>query len=436
LATERGRSDGHPRWWPFPHPQSVSRQGDRPEESGPHGSYCVGQEHLLPYRKTDAPNTSSSAAGLVGEAATCRATSGHNLVMQGNIRSPSHADLVADLRIVREKGLGQLRRYQTPALTLACELRGYATDEANRPASVEALIKQAVLKVGGGKSGEAAEYTFGVVTGTRLWNPADRRKSAASTIGVSVERFRKGYEPHLIEQVAEGVLSLLHDQVHVQVAEDAEFPEPAASEAEILLARKLHQAGVVEFCLSRADYHHTLAQFMEQARASIVMVAMSLKSKGAENEVIEVFRKSLGKWPQFRIIVSLLNPDSPACHVGSLVLGVSQQLLYAEIEAMSADLIELKNSLNEHEANRLYLLRHNVLPGFSGILLDDGLPTAQLQIEAKLYAAPRSDSYGFTLKPTGELYERQRRAYYRILQDADPFPADANRPVLPIDLNN
>jgi hypothetical protein len=75
-----------------------------------------------------------------------------------------------------------------------------------------------------------------------------------------------------------------------------------------------------------------------------------------------------------------------------------------------------------------------VIPSFSGILIDDGLPSAQLQTEAKLYDAPRSDSYGFTLVPGGQFYERQRLAYYRIIRDAEPFPYDAERPILAIEL--
>lgn len=40
----------------------------------------------------------------------------------------------------------------------------------------------------------------------------ERRKAAAKAQGVSTERFRKGYEPMLIEQVAEGILAACHER--------------------------------------------------------------------------------------------------------------------------------------------------------------------------------------------------------------------------------
>lgn len=101
---------------------------------------------------------------------------------------------------------------------------------------------------------------------------------------------------------------------------------------------------------------------------------------------------------------------------------------------MLTDLAALRQELPSHQANRLYILQHVAIPGFSGILIDDELPSARLQTETKPYGAPRSDSYSFTLVPGGQFYERQRLAYYRILRDARPFPEDAERPVLPVEL--
>lgn len=368
--------------------------------------------------------------------------------MLAESRSPTHCGLVVDLRVVRVKGLGQLRHYATPALTVACALYGVANDDTHRPAAVEALLRQAVTKIDGGKSGEAVSYTFGLVQGTRLWTSTDRRKAAAKAQGVSVERFRKGYEGLLIDQVAEGILTLLYERgqecqsltsdaesvrTHDSVVETGRTSATTAS-VQQRLAAKLHEAGVVDFHLSRSDYATTLAQFLEQAQHSIVLVSMSLKTKGAENAVTQVFKRLLARSPQFRIIVSLIQPGSPACQAASVTLGVSHNVFRSEVESVFTDLAALRQTLPSHEANRLHLLQHLVIPSFSGILIDDGLPTARLQTETKLYDAPRSDSYGFTLAPGGQFYERQRLAYYRILRDATPFPEHAERPVLPVEL--
>lgn len=164
------------------------------------------------------------------------------------------------------------------------------------------------------------------------------------------------------------------------------------------------------------------------------MISMSLKTKGAENELLQLFRRRLARSPQFRIIVSLIKPDSPGCHAASVILGMPHAAFRSEVESMLMDLAALRQSLPSHQASRFYLLQHGVIPSFSGILIDDGLSSAQLQTEAKLYDSPRSDSYGFTLVSGGRFYERQKLAYYRIIRDADPFPEGAERPVLPAEL--
>jgi len=399
--------------------------------------------------------TSSTAAEVSTSLVAGRSRAGHPLGMQPEIWSPRHEDLVADLKVVREKGLGRLRSYATPALAVACRLYSALSDDARRPAAVEALLQDAVKKVGGGRSGEAASYTFGLVQGTRMWNATERRKGAAKAQGVSAERFRKGYEGVLIGQVAEGILSLLYerrlpssavDETPPLERDDAEARKKLFAHhnlgrtvtdrttAEHYLALKLHEAGIVDFHLSRSDYRATLAQFLEQAQSSIMMVSMSLKTKGAENEILQVFRRSLARSSRFQVIISLVKPDSPACHAACVILGLPYTSFCAEVKSMPDDLGKLRSSLPVDQASRLYITQHTIIPSFSGILIDDGLPSAQLQTETKLYGAPRSDSFGFKLVSGTPFYERQRLAYYRIIQDAEPFPSGTKKPVLPPEL--
>lgn len=98
---------------------------------------------------------------------------GHHPGMPAENRAPTHAELVADLRLVRERGLGRIRHYRTPALTVAGQLYGAPVDDTLWPATVEALLREAVKQVGGGRSGEAASYSLGLVQGTRLWSASE-----------------------------------------------------------------------------------------------------------------------------------------------------------------------------------------------------------------------------------------------------------------------
>ena len=111
--------------------------------------------------------------------------------------NPDFAALVADLRVLRRVGLVRLRSTPLPALR-----------EPAARSGPEALLRAAVAGLGGGKLAEAADYTFGLVPGTRDWPPQDRRRRAAEVYGVSVERFRKHQENLVVEQVVEQILRI------------------------------------------------------------------------------------------------------------------------------------------------------------------------------------------------------------------------------------
>lgn len=132
------------------------------------------------------------------------------------MQPPIHDQLVADLRTLRERGLTRLRETLLSALDAAAVLCGHgATTSAAqgpgdpyRPAAVEELLSEAIAELGGGNLTAAAEYTFGLVAGTRDWPIGERRKKAASIYGVSTERFRKHHEPLIVDQTAEAILRL------------------------------------------------------------------------------------------------------------------------------------------------------------------------------------------------------------------------------------
>ncbi|MDT0318973.1 macro domain-containing protein [Streptomyces millisiae] len=126
--------------------------------------------------------------------------------------SPSHAELLADLRSLRRPGLTGLRTVPVPALRRAALSCGFCADSDDVPAGVEALLRQAVQRLGERDAlGLAAARSFGLVPGGRGAAAQDRRKAAALVYGVSTETFRKRQEGQVLDQLAEAVLALCRE---------------------------------------------------------------------------------------------------------------------------------------------------------------------------------------------------------------------------------
>ena len=118
-------------------------------------------------------------------------------------------EIIADLRVLRERGLVRLRHTDLGDLSRAASRTNVAAAAAGGPGAVEALLRAAVENLGGGELGAAATATFGLGRGARDWPGQDRRRKAAMVYGVSVERFRKHHERIVIEQIAEEILKLV-----------------------------------------------------------------------------------------------------------------------------------------------------------------------------------------------------------------------------------
>lgn len=138
------------------------------------------------------------------------------------------AEIVADLRSLRERGLVRIRHTELAALRHAASLSPVIPAgglDAAGPRAIEALLRAAVASLGGGQLGVAAEHTFGLNRGGRDRPAQDRRRRAAQEYGVSQERFRKHHERVVIEQVAEAILELCQPAVRPRC--DAGLPELA-----------------------------------------------------------------------------------------------------------------------------------------------------------------------------------------------------------------
>lgn len=117
-------------------------------------------------------------------------------------------EIVADLRLVRERGLVRIRHTDLAALRQAADRATPGLVVEPGPRAVEALLRIAVENLGEGSLASAAAHTFGLNRGARDRPAQDRRRRAAQEYGVSVERFRKHHERVVIEQVAEEILKL------------------------------------------------------------------------------------------------------------------------------------------------------------------------------------------------------------------------------------
>jgi O-acetyl-ADP-ribose deacetylase (regulator of RNase III) len=117
-------------------------------------------------------------------------------------------DIVADLRLLRERGLVRIRHTELPALRLAADRAPAVPPGETGPRAIEALLRAAVANLGDGPLAAAAAQTFGLNPGARDSPAADRRRRAADAYRVSVERFRKHHERVVIEQLAEEILEL------------------------------------------------------------------------------------------------------------------------------------------------------------------------------------------------------------------------------------
>ncbi len=125
-----------------------------------------------------------------------------------NHASPTHSDLVCDLKLLRAKGLLRIRALELPALGRAAQLASFARHPSD-PTAVELLLRRAVDALGDEEPGLAAQYLFGLVQGTVGRRPTDLRQRAAAEYGLAPETFRKEPERLLVGRIADEILRLL-----------------------------------------------------------------------------------------------------------------------------------------------------------------------------------------------------------------------------------
>lgn len=124
---------------------------------------------------------------------------------------PTHQALRDDLAVVRSVSAGRLRGQQLPALRQAAVLLDLCEEGDTEPAPLVTLLRDALDLLGGGQDQDAAEYLLGLALTTGRWSLTQRRARAAAMLELQPDTFRKKPEQHLLDDIAEHILELLHN---------------------------------------------------------------------------------------------------------------------------------------------------------------------------------------------------------------------------------
>jgi hypothetical protein len=218
---------------------------------------------------------------------------------------PALDEIIAELRILRERGLIRLRHTDLKILGQAAGRTGLAAMAGEGHGAVEALLRAAVENLGGGSLGGAASATFGLGRGERDMAAQDRRRRAALTYNVSVERFRKHHERVVLEQVAEEILKLcmtsdisrrplpLRAELDQQIrllgqVDDNRFPIVVHIEPVELLTD-------VDILVVPENVYFQLPQYFKSSVSAAVRLAAAVKS--ADGEIVtDVVGSELAGW--------------------------------------------------------------------------------------------------------------------------------------------
>jgi hypothetical protein len=165
--------------------------------------------------------------------------------------------------------------------------------------------------------------------------------------------------------------------------------------------------------------------YLASARQSIEMISISLSTGLGFEKITRVFEGKLRESEEFKIVVSLLNPDcgflmeTVTCSVSQEHYSKSAQEFADEIRRGLDTLRSVRQSWPEEIRSRFDIRVHNALPQGSAIILDRGHLDSVIQIETKPYKAPLVDSYAVEVRPAGPdgLYATFLKAYGTLLED-------------------
>lgn len=182
------------------------------------------------------------------------------------------------------------------------------------------------------------------------------------------------------------------------------------------LAMRFAAEGITRFNFDRNDYVVKPRDYLASAKRSIDIVSISLSLPNREGRLAELFREKIFAEATFRIRVSVLKPDSPVCEVAAKSLDIPVNQLRSEIEELLKELTELKRTLPSDRQHQLKLFTHELIPMGSVIMLDATPTSGIIQVETKLFKAPRTLSFGFEITaPTKTSFYRNQFHHWQLV---------------------
>jgi hypothetical protein len=201
-----------------------------------------------------------------------------------------------------------------------------------------------------------------------------------------------------------------------------------------ILAIVLARGGIRRMTLSRADYRArvgsgVLRDYLATATNAIDIVSVSLNVTQAENSLISFFEQKINENENFCVRITLLNPLSPVIPILAKSLDLEPKELEDEIRDTLRQLERCKSKLVGNAIRRLMIYVHDTLPIGSAILLDATPETGRIQVETKLYRAPRTESFGFEVAGPSPFYKRNFTAWSKVFLDSNEWQEVLSLPI-------
>ncbi len=197
----------------------------------------------------------------------------------------------------------------------------------------------------------------------------------------------------------------------------------------VSLVRLLHNAGVSNMFISRADYstrrrERSISEYIGTAREQLTYVGFWL-AQGIEMENIEeAIHRLLSSG--IRVQVVFLSAKLPIEERRKLavLLGVSPNALDSRLTESWTRMHAFQNALSTDLRLRFQLREHSERLSSSAFVFDHGRPEAKTLVDFKLFAAGRQGSFGIEFRPVrghratdaDTLYERMTNSFLKIVE--------------------